>query len=490
MGSLSNLLKNLITEVIKTIKRIIVLTVLILLLSFMVIAFTINQDPSISTTLAPIKSTKTDNIGREIITTSYVEKDAKVTVASDKGYAIYRQTKVDGQSVLEEYLDESGAPVLLLSGYAAVKRDYEDGLNTRITYLDTAGTPVVINNGYSIIHRTYNDQRLADTDTYWIGEQQVERTKGYWSLHRFYNDKKQLMRQEYRGQNGELVINSSGYAILIRTYNEAGKVETERYYGTDEQPIARSLGQYGYSRSYDEEGRTVSTTYLGADGKPANTSRGYATVKNEYMPEGTKSLYYDVDNNPVTIGRNQYGVLRSDDQRVLLNEEGEALSRIDNFLSPRPYAVLILGITLAIIAVTIRGYKAQIAFLVCYLIFVAFMTIAWRETGSVTKRSYELFWSYRLFFSNKGTRQQILYNVWLFVPLGAIIAGILRSKFSGSQSFLLAVMACVLVSCTIELIQLVGGLGLFEFDDMVSNGLGGLIGAGVACVVRGNKNFR
>ena len=477
----------------KTINKrfiLLILTTLIIVSMVGLTIWSINHDQPKSSDLKTTKTSSIDEFGREVITTSYVDKDGQVTVAADKGYAIYRQTKVDGRSVLEEYLDASGAPVLLSSGYATVKRDYEDGLNTRIIYLDTTGAPVVINNGYNTIHRTYNDQRLADTDTYWIGEQQVERTQGYWSLHRFYNDKKQLVRQEYRGQNGELVINSSGYAILIRTYNEAGKVETERYYGTDEQPIARSLGQYGYSRSYDEKGRTVSTTYLGADGKPANTSRGYATVKNEYTPEGTKSLYYDVDNNPVTIGRNQYGVLRSDDQRVLLNEEGEALSRIDNFLSPRPYAVLILGIALTIIAVTIRGYKVQIAFLVCYLIFVALMTIVWRETGSVTKRNYELFSSYRLFFSNKGTRQQILYNVWLFVPLGAIFAGILGSKFSGSQSFLLAVMACILVSCTIELIQLVGGLGFFEFDDMVSNGLGGLIGAGVACIARGNKNLR
>lgn len=477
----------------KTIKKRFALLILITLIIVSMVGLTIwsiNHDQPKTSELETTKTSYIDEFGREVITTSYVDKNGRVTLAADKGYAIYRQTKVDGQSVLEEYLDESGAHVLLSSGYAAVKRDYEDGVNTRIIYLDTTGAPVVINDGYSIIHRTFNDQRLADTDTYWIGEQQVERTQGYWSLHRFYNDKKQLVRQEYRGQNGELVINSSGYAILIRTYNEAGKVETERYYGIDEQPVARSMGQYGYSRSYDEKGRTVSTTYLGADGKPANTSRGYATVKNEYMPEGTKSLYYDVDNNPVTIGRNQYGVLRSDDQRVLLNEEGEALLRIDNFLSPRPYAVLILGIALAIIAVAIRGNKVQIAFLVCYLIFIALMTIAWRKTGSVIKRNYELFSSYRLFFSNKGTRQQILYNVWLFVPLGAIFAGIFRLKFSGPQSFLLAVLACALVSCTIELIQLVGGLGLFEFDDMVSNGLGGLIGAGVACVVRGNKNFR
>lgn len=41
-----------------------------------------------------------------------------------------------------------------------------------------------------------------------------------------------------------------------------------------------------------------------------------------------------------------------------------------------------------------------------------------------------------------------------------------------------ALLICLLLSGCIELIQLVGRIGLFEFDDIFGNTIGGLIGCG------------
>ena len=451
------------------------------MIALMVVAFTINQDPSISTTLETTKATITDNNGREIQTTTYINKDGKITLATDKGYATHRQAKEDGKAILEEYLDAEGKPVLLSSGYAAIERVYEDGLNTIIIYLDTTGAPVVNTSGFNTIHRTYTDQRLASVDTYWIGDQQVTRKQGYASLHRIYGtgaDEKRIVRQEYRNISGDLVLNSSGYAYLTRSYNSLGKIETELYYNTAGESATLSLGQCGYTRLYDEEGRISSTTYLGADQTPINTKNGYATIKNTYTGSEAKHLYFDATEAPTTGTHGEYGYTTvSDGKKIYLNSSGEPLQRLDIFLNSNPVAVLILGAVFTILALFVPG-KARVFFLLLYLVFIYLMTLAWREGIDAVKG--ELFWSYRQFLSNPGLRQQIIKNVFLFIPLGVILTRMIGGT---SGKAWLAVLICLVLSAAIETIQMVGQFGTFEWDDMISNGLGGVIGSLIATIL-------
>ena len=295
--------------------------------------------PSHTSANLTTKTTKVQQDDLLITTTTYVSSDVKPVFASDKGYASVVKTSQDGKTILEEYFDENENPAILTAGYSSIKREYTDGLNTKITYQDTEKQPVVISSGYDTIIRTYNDARLSDTDTYWVGDQPVERIQGYWSLKRVYGtgaDRKRVIRQEYRDQNNQLTKNSSGYAYWEREFNEQGKVAAQKYYGTDSQPVSISFGYYGYQREYDDEGRTIQTTYLGTDGKPANTSRGYAIVKTFYDEAGTKTLYYDINGEPVTAGKNQFGVLKTDDGSTYLNEDGEVLIRLDNILQTYP----------------------------------------------------------------------------------------------------------------------------------------------------------
>lgn len=469
-----------------TIKHII-LVLLILILAFLTISL-FYQTPS-SITLETTRTTTTDNLGREVQTSSYVNQDGQITFATDMGYASIRKTYEDGKVALEEYLGSSAEPVMLAAGYSAIERVYTDGLNTTITYLGLDHQPVVTNNGYSSIHRTYNDLRLADTDTFWIADQQVTRTQGYASLHRIYGtgeDKKHVVRQEYRDLNGDLVINTSGYAYLTRSYNSLGKVETELYYDTTGKPAILSLAQCGFTRLYDEDGRITQTTYLGPDQKPINTKNGYATVKNIYDGEEAKHLYFDSSGVSTTGTHGEYGYEMIDGRRVLLDSSGEPLRRLDIFLNSNPIAVLILGAVFTILALIVPG-RWRIAFLLFYLGFVYMMTLAWREGIDVVKG--ELFWSYRQFMSNASLRREIINNVFLFVPLGCILSRLLGSGNSGTVGRAwLAVLICLALSVVIELIQLRMLRGTFEFDDMVSNGIGGVIGAMIAVTARSHHH--
>ena len=419
--------------------------------------------------------------------------------ASDKGYASIRTTKdQDGHTVLEEYLDPSGDPVLLSAGYAAVQYGYTDGLNTVITYLDETGKPAVISNGYDTIRRSYNEKRLAETDTYWIhrgaenGQAEPEETKvmrkeGYTEYRRGYNDRNQAIILEYRDLNGAPVNMSAGYARRVRTFDDSGKVTEERYYGADNRPAVLSLGQSGYRRSYDEQGRTVETVYTGPNGAPINTSRGYSRVSITYTDEGTKTQYYDVDGNPVTIGKNQYGTLSAGGQSIYLNEDGEIMRRLDNVLDNNPYLVLIAGILLTVMAACLRG-KARWVFLVLYFGFIIYMTMVYREAGDSRGR-LELFYSYRRMLRNPSLRQQIVNNIWLFIPFGAAICGMLPGR-SRAGKVALTVLICAAVSAAIESTQYFAGIGLCEADDVVSNGLGGLMGAAIAAVRKGREGSR
>lgn len=84
----------------------------------------------------------------------------------------------------------------------------------------------------------------------------------------------------------------------------------------------------------------------------------------------------------------------------------------------------------------------------------------------------ELFWSWRVWETQK---QQILANVNMFIPIGMLAGWIWRWK---------GLTVAVGLSCVIELLQFATQRGLMEFDDVIHNGLGALIGVGVVLLMR------
>lgn len=383
--------------------------------------------------------------------TDYIRNNT-ITFAADKGYA----TVIKSPS-LEEYFDEYGRAVTLPAGYSKVQKS--PGL---ITYLDESGAPVVINNGYDSIHRTYTEDGLADTDTYYAGAEQVERTAGFWGYKRVYEGGR-IVEIQYLDQDGSLTLNNSGYAVIKRSYTDAGR--TDMYFGVNGEPVAGNLGQYGVYKELDDEGRTILTTYLGIDGRPRNTTRGYAIIKTNYE-HGVTRQYYDAEGKPVTVGSYQYGTQRINGQKIYLDEDGEPIMRLDNFLHRHLVLVAVFGVLLSIVAVMLKG-KLKSGFILLYIIFIFLMTLYYREARD-SRGQFELFWSYRQFFSSIPLRSEILKNIWLFVPLGAAASG-------WKNGWLWAVV----LSVVIEVVQYVTGLGLCELDDVISNGLGAAAGYGL-----------
>jgi hypothetical protein len=108
------------------------------------------------------------------------------------------------------------------------------------------------------------------------------------------------------------------------------------------------------------------------------------------------------------------------------------------------------------------------------IILIFYETILFRPVQA--EASYELmpFWSYRLALKGQSFYcSEILLNYLLYVPLGFMLKAVFW-KLKWWQCALI----CLFSSVAIEVSQLIFHIGLFEWDDMIGNTLGGLIGYG------------
>ena len=115
--------------------------------------------------------------------------------------------------------------------------------------------------------------------------------------------------------------------------------------------------------------------------------------------------------------------------------------------------------------------------LAAYILFILMETVIGRKVG-VGRVELVPFWSY----SHPELRMEIILNYILFIPLGCLLYLCFGERFD-----LRVVIAGLLLSVSIELIQLIFNIGLFEFDDMIGNSVGCLIGTVIGKLIRKKK---
>jgi len=112
--------------------------------------------------------------------------------------------------------------------------------------------------------------------------------------------------------------------------------------------------------------------------------------------------------------------------------------------------------------------RIEIAVIICEILFI---TIACRQSTLLAQYKLVPFWSY--ISSIKGNyflAQEIILNMIMFVPVGFFLASQRRQSKAAYVLLIIAFSACI------EVLQLVTHRGLFEFDDIFSNTIGGCIG--------------
>ncbi len=84
-----------------------------------------------------------------------------------------------------------------------------------------------------------------------------------------------------------------------------------------------------------------------------------------------------------------------------------------------------------------------------------------------------------LWLNGKPAYNEILLNVWVFVPFGAFLC-----MLSRRPSFVRACLIILLSSVCLEAAQYVFYLGASDITDVIANTLGGLIGVGLFFLLR------
>lgn len=149
-------------------------------------------------------------------------------------------------------------------------------------------------------------------------------------------------------------------------------------------------------------------------------------------------------------------------------------------------AILLWDRGWSVLAMVIRrGHSVSVPLMdklpLLYAAFILLVTLFTREVGSGGKLAWTPLWSWRevLLHHNLQLLWQILLNLLLFVPLGVLLA--LNRRWP-TKVILVTGFG---LSLGIEVCQLVFRLGLFEWDDILHNGLGCTLGVGVVRLVQG-----
>ena len=415
------------------------------------------------------KITETDRNSQRM---EFVDRNGNVTVAANLGYAVSVTEKKD-RGLLIRYYDEKGEPVRRIPGYYAILREYDDCGNViKTTFLNREGNPCNTGEGYAVEERNYDESGKLITSRYYGADGKPVCTPqyGYGMICEY--DEYGNSRVTLTDTDGKAMKTEAGYASFTCRYGTTDGSEnkiTEDYLYFDEngEPVALSLGQYGIHKEYNEFGQGIVTTYLGADGEPAASNKGYATVVRTYGADNNvvTERYYDEKGSPFSLAEGQYGIKTENGQTVYLGKDGDPVPNLRNLLYNHPWTVILLALT-AVVLSAVASRKLNIFLLVVSITVVVYLTLMYRESDSVGR--IELLGYYKRVFTDSMARADIIKNIWLFIPLGAILYRLYPRKA--------ILLVPIVLSALIEGIQLFTRIGICELDDIISNGLGGWIG--------------
>ena len=118
-----------------------------------------------------------------------------------------------------------------------------------------------------------------------------------------------------------------------------------------------------------------------------------------------------------------------------------------------------------------------VVLLLIWLVIILSLTVLGREPFEGRHFQPQLFWSYSPEqLAKPAFVRQVIGNIVVYMPLGFLLPILLRDKLSVRKCFVITLAVGVTISFITESIQYLLQIGLFEFDDMVHNGLGVVIG--------------
>ncbi len=120
--------------------------------------------------------------------------------------------------------------------------------------------------------------------------------------------------------------------------------------------------------------------------------------------------------------------------------------------------------------------KCVFPLLVFYLCVVFSITIVNRLPYDEVRYNLSLFWSYQAAAERSYYILEILLNYFMLLPYGLMASFFMKRRY--------AVLSGVILSVGIETAQLFMKRGLFEFDDILGNTIGVVLGALIYTAIR------
>lgn len=425
-----------------------------------------------------------------IVRKDFVNEQGNITYAVDLRYATVIISYSD-HSQIEEYLDADGNPARQRQGHYAIYKEYdEEGRNWRISYLGIDKKKILTSNGYASIIRTFYENGNIKTEHYYDEQGNPIKTNAYgYGCYKEYDKENRNRLLIYLGNDDKPVVTGQGFAIIRRVFYEEGfskgKVKEEFYFNSDDEPTLLMYGQSGLHKEYDQYGRTILLTYLDESGNPIVTRAGYTTIRRTYYEDDSieSEMYFDKDGEPVSLSEGQYGVRYKDGKTIYLNKYGRKQINVKNILYNNEWVVILTVVFISIVSI-FSGHRMNILFLVFYLAVIVYMTLMHRIM--ITEENYDIIMTARgKQFSNNILSKDTLNNCLLFLPLGTILYRIYPK--------MTILFIPVLLSIFIELVQYLTKTGLYELNDIISNGLGGfagyLVGSGLTKICSITKRY-
>lgn len=141
--------------------------------------------------------------------------------------------------------------------------------------------------------------------------------------------------------------------------------------------------------------------------------------------------------------------------------------------------IIILVLTVIVLEVGIYKKKLRLIQAVAVIVLIVFLGIVFASTvftRTKTVRQYKLipFWSWKAIvrYHDRKLLKENLLNCILLFPVGVLLPIIKDNKVKWYQALVIGMM----ISAIIEFSQLILMCGLFEWDDMIHNGIGCMAG--------------
>lgn len=126
----------------------------------------------------------------------------------------------------------------------------------------------------------------------------------------------------------------------------------------------------------------------------------------------------------------------------------------------------------------IVGFVCYICFLLGVIVFKYVSPLALFDVARPVSRSINLM-PFNDIINGYFNKMDVIGNIILFIPLGIYLS----MYFKNTRSYRI-ILRIVLVSLMFEVTQFIFGIGASDITDLITNGLGGVVGIGIYGVIK------